>query len=104
VLISFLSRGAQTHQYYLVGHIHAYNPELWQRFAVVNSSVISGFSSNVVPSASFLTLIYGEVQHQALLMAFVDNFRLIAILFFVMSPVVFLMRRPQQLLGSASAH
>ena len=37
-------------------------------------------------------------------MAFVDNFRLIAIIFFLLTPVVFLMRRPQILGGSAAAH
>jgi hypothetical protein len=51
----------------------------------------------------FLHLVYGEVQRQALLMAFVDDFRLIACLFFLLTPVAFLMRRPQTV-GSVSAH
>jgi DHA2 family multidrug resistance protein len=53
---------------------------------------------------SFLALIYGEVQRQALLMAFTDDFRLIAYIFFILSPVVFLMRRPQSPLGGAATH
>jgi hypothetical protein len=49
-------------------------------------------------------LLYGEVQRQSLLMAFVDDFRLIAWIFFLLAPVVFLMRRPQTLGGGAAAH
>ena len=104
VLISFLSRGSQTHQSHLVGHVHVYSPELWKRFAIINTNVAPGLSDSIAQSTSFLSLVYGEVQHQALLLAFVDNFRLIAVLFFVMSPVVFLMRRPQQAAGSVAAH
>ena len=40
----------------------------------------------------------------AKLMAFVDDFRLIAWIFFLLIPVVFLIRRPQVLGGSATAH
>jgi hypothetical protein len=37
-------------------------------------------------------------------MAFVDDFRLIAYIFFALTPMVFLMRRPQLGGVSASAH
>jgi len=53
---------------------------------------------------AFLALVYGEVQRQALLMSFVDDFRLIAWIFFILIPVVFLMRRPQIPGGSVAAH
>jgi len=102
LLIAFLSRGAQVHQYYLTAHIHPYNPELWQRFALAGSGVLPGLAGDGAPGEEFLALVYGEVQRQALLMSFVDDFRLIAYLFFVLSPVVFLMRRPQTG-GSVSA-
>jgi DHA2 family multidrug resistance protein len=102
LLIAFLSRGAQVHQHYLTAHIHPYNPELWQRFAVVGSGAIPGLAGDGAQGEAFLALVYGEVQRQALLMAFVDDFRLIASIFFLLSPVVFLMRRPQTV-GSVSA-
>ena len=104
LLITFLSRGAQIHQNYLVAHIHPYNPELWQRFALVNSGALPGLAGNGLQGESFLALVYGEVQRQALLMSFVDDFRLIAWIFFILIPVVFLMRRPQIPGGSVAAH
>ena len=104
LLIAFLSQGAQTHQSYLTAHIHPYNQELVQRFMAVNSGTVPSVADSSLQGTMFLQLIYGEVQRQALLMAFVDNFRLIAIIFFLLTPVVFLMRRPQILGGSAAAH
>jgi hypothetical protein len=51
------------------------------------------------PPNTFVQLLYGEVQRQALLMAFVAAFRLVALIFFLLIPPVFLMRRPRILGG-----
>jgi hypothetical protein len=51
-----------------------------------------------------LGLVYREVQRQASLMSFLDDFRLIAYMFFVLSPVALLMRRPQRAGAAVSAH
>jgi DHA2 family multidrug resistance protein len=104
LLIAFLSRGTQIHQAYLTTHVHPYNQELVQRFMAVNTGAIPSLAGNGLQAETFLHLVYGEVQRQALLMAFVDDFRLIAWIFFFLVPVVFLMRRPQMLGGSAAAH
>lgn len=97
----FLSRGAQMHQNYLVAHIHPYNPVLWQHFAVAGS--MPGLSSDGGQGGTFLALVYDQVQHQAMLLSFVDDFRLIAYIFFALTPFVFLMRRPQKT-GDIAAH
>jgi MFS transporter, DHA2 family, multidrug resistance protein len=102
LLITFLSRGAQVHQHYLTAHIHPYNPELWQRLALARSGALPGLAGNGMLEGSFLAHIYREVQQQALLMSFVDDFRLLAYIFIVLSPVVFLMRRPQGAGGIAT--
>ncbi len=104
LLIAFLSRGAQTHQAYLTAHVHPYSQELTQRFATMHSGTVANLAGSGLQGETFLHLIYNEVQRQALLMAFVDDFRLIAWIFFLLTPVVFLMRRPPILGGSAAAH
>jgi len=104
LLIAFLSRGTQTHQAYLTAHIHPYNQELMQRFMTVNTGAVPSLAGSGLQAETFLQLIYGEVQRQALLMAFVDDFRLIAFIFFLLIPLVFVMRRPQTLGGSTAAH
>lgn len=104
LLIAFLSRGAQIHQYYLTAHIHPYNPELWQRFALVGSGTLPGLDVDGAQGEAFLVLLYGEIQRQARLMSFVDDFRLIAWIFFLLIPVVFLMRRPQTVVHVSTGH
>ena len=104
LLIAFLSQGAQTHQAYLTTHVHPYNQELMQQFMAVNNGAIPSLAGSGLQAETFLQLVYGEVQRQAMLMAFVDDFRLIAIIFLLLTPVVFLMHRPQILGGSAATH
>lgn len=98
MLVTFLSRGAQVHQNYLSAHVHLYNPAVWQRLTVVGG-VLPWVTGEGGGSSSALGALYGEIQRQSLLMAFVDDFRLIAYLFFFLSPLVFLMRRPQQVVS-----
>jgi DHA2 family multidrug resistance protein len=98
LLVTFLSRGAQVHQSYLSAHVHLYNPVVWRRIAAVGG-VLPWVTGEGGGSRMALETLYGEVQRQALLMAFVDDFRLIAYLFFFLSPIVFLMRRPQHMVS-----
>jgi hypothetical protein len=71
--------------------------------ALARSGAIPGLTTGGMLEGSFLAHIYREVQRQALLMSFVDDFRLLAYIFIALSPVVFCMRRPQGG-GSVAAH
>jgi DHA2 family multidrug resistance protein len=104
ILITLLSRGAQVHQSYLVAHVHAYNPVMWRYVTVLGGEALPWMSGEGGFAPASLAAIYGEVQRQALLMAFIDDFRLIAYLFFFLSPIVFFMRRPQQQVGGGGGH
>jgi DHA2 family multidrug resistance protein len=92
LLIALLSRSQQTHQSYLVEHVNAFNPQLGKAFSLAGSGAIPGLGHS---HGIVLGLVYGEVQRQALVLSFIDDFRLIAAIFFAMVPVVFLMRRPR---------
>ncbi|MGH8008546.1 MAG: hypothetical protein ACREQ3_16260, partial [Candidatus Binatia bacterium] len=93
--------GAQIHQTALVSHVHPYNPVLWDAWTVAGS--VTGLDARSTQGQAFLTLVYGEVQRQALALALVDNFRLMAYILFALIPLVFLMRRPQTP-GGVMAH
>jgi hypothetical protein len=49
-------------------------------------------------------MVYQEVQKQAQVMAFVDDFRLIAYIFFFLTPLAFVMRKQKSTGGPAAAH
>ncbi len=103
LLVTFLSRGAQIHQSDLSSHVHMFNPVVWRRVAAVGGALPWTSGEGGVGTAS-LAMMYGEVQRQSLLMAFVDDFRIIAYLFFFLSPLVFLMRRPQYAVSGGGGH
>jgi len=92
ILITLLSRGTQIHQQHLTAHVNVYNPEVWQQITLV--------SAGTQPVA-VLAQMYRGVQHQALLLAFLDNFRIVAYLFFALGPFVFLMKRPKAIAPAA---
>jgi MFS transporter, DHA2 family, multidrug resistance protein len=102
ILVAMLSSRAQVHQSYLSYRIDPFRLGIWQRLYPAASGAIMNFTRH--GSMPFLGMVYQEVQRQALLMAFVDDFRLIAYIFFALTPMVFLMRRPQLAGVAASAH
>jgi DHA2 family multidrug resistance protein len=91
--VTLLSRRAQFHQHILVSHITANDPETTQMFAYVWQGLILSGSDAVTAQAQAGRLLYGEVQRQALLMAFLDDFWLIGVVSLACVPLVFLMRR-----------
>jgi MFS transporter, DHA2 family, multidrug resistance protein len=96
MMTSFMSQGAQIHQTTLVSHVHPYNPALWQAWNTSGSMFGDG---GTLQGEAFLGLLYGEVQRQALALAMIDNFRLMAYILFGLIPVIFLMRRAKTVDG-----
>ncbi|HZO81207.1 MAG TPA: DHA2 family efflux MFS transporter permease subunit [Candidatus Binataceae bacterium] len=101
LLITMLSRNQQTHQSHLVEHLNLFNPRLQSAFALAASGAIPGLGRNHAP---VFGMMYGEVQRQALVLSFLDDFRLIAMIFFALVPMVYLMRRPGAAAPATAAH
>jgi MFS transporter, DHA2 family, multidrug resistance protein len=49
-------------------------------------------------------MIYGTVQRQALMLAFLDNFKLLGIVFFAVIPVMLLMKKRKGPAGDVPVH
>jgi MFS transporter, DHA2 family, multidrug resistance protein len=101
VLVAMLSSEAQIHQNYLAARVDPFSLGTFQ-----HSYPAAGAMGNITRHGRrpLLGLVYREVQRQASLMSFLDDFRLIAYMFFVLSPVALLMRRPQRAGAAVSAH
>ena len=54
--------------------------------------------------APMLGMVYQEVQRQASVMAFIDDFRIIAYIFFFLSPLAFVMRKPRPGSSAPTGH
>jgi DHA2 family multidrug resistance protein len=89
MLVAMLSSGAQIHQSYLAGHLDPFRFDLLQH---AYPAAMADFTRH--GPAPMLGMVYTQLQRQAAVMAFVDDFRIIAYIFFLMTPVALFMRRP----------
>ncbi|MDE3179849.1 MAG: DHA2 family efflux MFS transporter permease subunit [Acidobacteriota bacterium] len=91
---TMLQRRDQVHQSRLVAHVNPTNPlsqgmlSALQHYFHLSGADLSGASHQS------LGAIYKLVLHQASVLSYLDSFRLLAVLFIVVSPLVWLMRKP----------
>jgi DHA2 family multidrug resistance protein len=96
-IMSFLVRGTQIHQNYLVAHVTAGSPAVAQRLQGLETRLFLAGASPHEAHAKALGMLYGLVQRQASLAAYVDNFRLLGYLAMLCIPLALLfggVRRP----------
>jgi DHA2 family multidrug resistance protein len=90
-----LARRAQFHQSVLVAHVSGYDAETqlflngaWTKLWQAGSNVIQAKGQGQA-------LVYGLVNQQANMLAFVDDFWLLMVLMLAVLPLVFVIRRPK---------
>lgn len=89
---TMLARGAQVHQAAMVSHLTPYDPVFQQRFRDLASVFASGVNPMMASPQAYGAL-YDTLVDQATLMAYLDNFRLLAFLCLLCVPAVLLFRR-----------
>jgi MFS transporter, DHA2 family, multidrug resistance protein len=101
---TMLQRRTQFHQARLVDHVNNMNPALRSMTNGTTLRLISRGSSAAAAAAQSHGMIYNTVQRQAAMLAFLDNFKLLGIVFLAVIPVLLLMRKPRVPAGGAPAH
>ncbi len=93
---TFLQREAQTHQAYLAARLSPSNPltarSAHALAAVYANQASSGSAANHAYAG--LALLYGQLQRQAELLAYMDQYRLFAYVLLCLLPLVLLLKRP----------
>jgi DHA2 family multidrug resistance protein len=97
-MTTMLSRGSQIHQAALIHNINPYDPEVQQRIQQLGH-VLPGTGGEQAYG-----VIYGMVARQAMLMSYIDNFRLLAFLCVLCLPAVFLFKRVRAKKGAVAMH
>jgi MFS transporter, DHA2 family, multidrug resistance protein len=100
---TWVARGTQTHQALMVGHLNPYSPEFQQRFQTI-AGALGQYGDSATAQKQAYELLYGAVQQQANLFAYVDTFRLLAFLCILCIPFVFLLKRAKSSGGSVAMH
>ena len=89
------SRYTQKHANYLSSHITPFDPQATHMLDTLSAQMGQ-------PPA--LATVFGMVQRQAAMLSFVDVFRILALMFLVLIPLLLIMKRPQRGAAGGMAH
>jgi DHA2 family multidrug resistance protein len=101
-MTTMLSRGGQIHQATLVQHINPYNPVLQERVQQMTGALPGGAAT--VEGQRAYGAIYGVVAKQAMVLSYIDNFRMLAFLCLLCLPTVFVFKRVRAKKGPVAMH
>ncbi|MHB8204493.1 MAG: EmrB/QacA family drug resistance transporter, partial [Desulfomonilaceae bacterium] len=97
---TMLARGSQYHQAILVNHMGPHDPMFQHRFTQIRD-MLARLSDPHHAAKQAYGVVYGIVQHQAMLLAFMDNFRTLTLMSLLCIPLVFMFKSAK--IGEASA-
>jgi MFS transporter, DHA2 family, multidrug resistance protein len=86
----------------LGSHVTAANPEAIQRLNAARALFLANGSGKALADQRAYATIFGMVQRQAAMRAFVDLFQLLTIVFLLMIPLTLIMRKPKSGTGSSA--
>jgi len=92
IVTTLLARRAQFHQVRLVSHLTPFDPSYQQALAGIAHAVSGGGGGGSGPAMA-QGLIYGMVQRQSSMLAFVDSFWVLGIIFLAVIPLMFFVKR-----------
>lgn len=93
---TFLQRTSQTHQSYLTANISASSMRAMQA-----AHALGGVTGGSVADNAYagLALVYQQVQQQARLLAYMDQYRMLTYILICMLPMVFFLKKPPRQTG-----
>lgn len=97
---TMLQRRTQYHQSQLMEHVNSLNVAYQNAIAGTQFRLVSAGSTVAHAASQAQGMIYGMVQRQSVMLAFIDNFKLLGVVFFAVIPVLLLLKRPR---GKAAA-
>ena len=100
---TLVARYTQVHQALMVGHLSPYDPE-FQQSLQSTSAMLSQYSDSVSAQRQAYGLFYNSMLQQSSLFAFVDTFRLLALLCVFCIPIVLLLKNVKPSKSSVAMH
>lgn len=103
IMTTFLARNAQVHQAYLTNHTTEYDPAFQQMFQQIRAGLMQQMDVVSATQQAYAT-VYGIVVKQAMVLSYLDNFRLLAILCMLCVPAAFIFKRVRNAKAVEGAH
>jgi len=101
---TLLERRTQFHMAQLNEHANPMNPAYGNMVAAFTNAFTLGGSSGTGAASQARGMIYNIIGRQAAMLSFLDDFKLLAIVFFAIIPIFFLLRRPKMSRGNLPVH
>jgi MFS transporter, DHA2 family, multidrug resistance protein len=92
---TFLFRRQQFHTHLLGAQVTALNPQTMVRVKGLEAAMVAHGSDPTTAMHQAYGAIWGMVQQQAAMQAFVDTFRAMSVVFLLMLPLLLIMKRPK---------
>ena len=103
IMTTLLARNAQIHQAALTTHTTPYDPAFQQMLEQIKSSLMATMDAVSATQQAYAT-IYGMVVKQAMVLSYIDNFRILAVMAFLGVPAAFLFKRVREAKAIEGAH
>jgi DHA2 family multidrug resistance protein len=94
-MTTLLSRHRQMHTNYLVEHVTPYNLQAQQAFRKIQGAMLASGSDLGTATQRTRALLFYSVQRQAAMLSFIDIFRILGIIFLLLLPLVWIMKKPR---------
>ena len=101
---TMLQRRSQVHESRLVERINPMNAA-YQNMINGTTGTLMAHGANATQATSQAhSMIYGVLERQAAMLAFLDNFKMLGVVFFAIIPIFFLLKRPKMSGGNVPVH
>jgi DHA2 family multidrug resistance protein len=104
LVTTLVARRVQFHQSTLVGRTNDYNGAFTAKVAAISRALEHAGSSSLDASHKALSVVYRQLQQQAMTLAYLDAIKMLAIFTAAMVPLLFLTRRPRAAGAPAGGH
>jgi DHA2 family multidrug resistance protein len=101
---TLLQRRTQVHQSQLAEHVNGFSAAYRNMLNGTQTRLVSAGSGLSQASAQAHGMIYNTVQRQAAMLAFIDNFKMLGVVFLAVIPVLLLLKKPKAAAGSVPVH
>ncbi|HEY2458260.1 MAG TPA: DHA2 family efflux MFS transporter permease subunit [Candidatus Acidoferrum sp.] len=101
---TMLERRTQFHMAQLMDHVNGMNAAFRNSLNGFTTVFVSGGSSTANATNRAYGMIYGIVQKQAAMLAFLDNFKMLGVVFFLVIPIMLLLKKPKGHRGDVPVH
>lgn len=101
---TMLERRTQYHQAQLMEHVNPFSAAYHSFVSGVQYRLVAAGSSMAEAASQATGLVYGTAQKQAAMLAFVDNFKMLGVVFLAVIPIMVLLRKPKAKAGDVPVH